>query len=241
MRRLVHVALAACAGGLAAVSLRTVGAEEAYEAGLAKAADARTDPAADLPGRVEAYEEAARRDPGESLYALRAAQIRLARARRRDGTVVREELAAAERLLAGAAAARPLDADVHAARARALTLLRDAAGAAAEARAAMSLAPWGLVVLDTAQSVGLWAWRAERDPGYLRLALTAGVRLDAWDRRESRRAFDVAFEAAGPELAADLAEATSGDAALRAFAAAAAARTRPEAAAALAGAGGDGR
>jgi hypothetical protein len=241
MRRLVHVALAACAGGLAAFSLRTVGAEQAFEDGLARAADAETDPAADLPGRVEAYEEAARLDPGESLYALRAAQIRLARARRLAGPAAREQLAAAERLLDGAAAARPLDADVHAARAVALRLRRDAAASVAEARAAILLAPWGLVALGTAQSVGLWAWRAERDPAYLRMALSAGARLDAWDRRESRRAFDDAFAAAGPSLAADLVEATAGEPALRAFAAASAARTRPEVAALVAGEGGDGR
>jgi hypothetical protein len=241
MRRLVHVALAACAGGLAAFSLRTVGAEDAYEQGLDKAADAETDPAADLPGRVEAYEEAARRDPGEALYALRAAQIRLSRARRLAGRAQREELAAAEALLASAVAARPLDADVHAARAIAALSRRDAATAAAEAREAVGLAPWGLVALGTAQKVGLSGWRSERDPAYLRMALAAGARLDAWDRRESRRAFDDAFAAAGPELAADLAEATAGDAALRAFAVSAAARTRPEAADAAAGDGGERR
>jgi len=228
IRRIVHVALAACAGGLAAASLRTVGAEDAFEAGLAKAADAETDPAADIPGRVEAYEEAARRDPGESLYALRAAQIRLSRARRR-GAAGRDDLAAAERLLAAAALARPLDADVHATHALALRLRRDAAAAAAEARAAVSLAPCGLVALETAQTVGLWAWRAERDPSYLRSALEAGARLDALGRgRETRRAFDAAFAAAGPELAADIAEATSGDDALRQFAESIAAPTNPE-------------
>ena len=241
MRPLVHVALAACAGGLAAASLRTVGAEEAFEAGLAKAADAETNPAADLPGRVEAYEEAVRRDPGESLYALRAAQIRLSRAGRLAGAARRDELAAAERLLDAASAARPLNADVHAVRALARLLRRDAKTAADEARAAMSLAPWGLLALDTAQSVGLAGWRAEQDPAYLRLALTAGMRLDPWDRRESRRAFDAAFEAAGPELAADLVEATAGDAALRAFAASSVGRTRPEVAAVVTAEGGDGR
>ena len=241
MRRIVHVALAACAGGLAALCLRTVGAEEAYERGLAKATDAETDPAADLPGRVEAYEEAARRDPGESLYALRAAQIRLGRARRLSGRAQREELAAADALLDSAVAARPLDADVHAARAIASLLRRDAAAAGAEARESMRLAPWGLVALGTAQVVGLSGWRTERDPAFLRMALEAGARLDAWDRRESRRAFDDAFAAAGPELAADLAEATAGDAALRTFAVSAAARTRPEAAAAAAGDAGERR
>lgn len=228
MRRIVHVALAACAGGLAAAALRTVGAEDAFEAGLAKAADAQTDPAADLPGRVEAYEEAARRDPGESLYALRAAQIRLSRARRR-GAAGREDLAAAERLLAAAVLARPLDADVHAALALALRQRGDAAAAAAEARKAVSLAPCGLVALETAQSVGLWAWRAERDPAYLRFAFESGVRLDVLGRgRESRRTFDAAFAAAGPELAADVAEATSGDDALRRFAESIVTRAEPE-------------
>lgn len=237
MRRLVHVALAACAGGLAAASLRTVGAEEAFEAGLSRATDVDTGPAADLPGRVESYEEAARRDPGESHYALRAAQVRLSRARRLSGPAAREELSAAERLLVAAADARPLDADVHATRALAWRLRRDAKSAAAEARMAMSLAPWGLVALDTALTVGLWGWRAERDPSHLRLALEAGARLDAWDRRESRRAFDDAFAAAGAELAGDLVEATAGDEALRAFAASSAARTRPDAAAVVGGGG----
>src|SRR5262245_21673890 len=218
MRRIVHVALAACAGGLAAASLRTLRAEEAFEAGLAKAADAHTDPAADLPGRLEAYEGAVRRDPGESQYALRAAQIRLSRARRR-GAAWREDLAAAEALLAAAVAARPLDADVHAARALALRLRRDAAGAAAEARTAVSLAPCGLVALETAQSVGLWGWRELRDPSYLRFAFEAGTRLHSMGRgREVRRTFDAAFAATGPELAADIAEATAADPALREFA-----------------------
>src|SRR5262245_46521593 len=145
MRRLALVALAACAGGLAAAALRTVSAEEAYEAGLAKAADVHTDPAADMPGRLEAYEEAARRDASESLYALRAAQIRLSRAIHADGGLVRAELAAAERLIASAGAARPLNADVHATRARAWMLRRVAPEAAREARTAISLAPQGLV------------------------------------------------------------------------------------------------
>src|SRR5262245_63275048 len=149
MRRIVHVALAACAGGLAAASLRTLRAEEAFEAGLAKAADAHTDPAADLPGRLEAYEGAVRRDPGESQYALRAAQIRLSRARRR-GAAWREDLAAAEALLAAAVAARPLDADVHAARALALRLRRAAPGAAPAPRPPAPPAPRGPPPLDPA-------------------------------------------------------------------------------------------
>ena len=45
--------------------------------GLARAGDTEVGPAADVPGRLEDYEEAMRRDPGEAQYALRAAQIRL--------------------------------------------------------------------------------------------------------------------------------------------------------------------
>src|SRR4051812_9230239 len=98
--------LIAAAGSLllAAAALRTVRAEAVYDfEGLQLASDPETSPAADLPGRLEAYEEAARRDPGEALYALRIAQIHLRRATARGASARRAELDAARDLLERAA------------------------------------------------------------------------------------------------------------------------------------------
>lgn len=228
----LHAARAAClAGGalLAAAALRTVHAEAAYEAGLALAPHEETPPFADVPGRLERYETALRRDPWEGLYALRAAQIRLRRPSARE-PAERERIDA---LLAHARALRPSDAEVHAEMGRAARAAGDPAAAAANARRALRLAPRGAPTLASSATLGLWAWRAASDPAHLRVALEAGASLreigsGAWGPR-----FREAFGRGGAGLAADVEEAAAGDPRLRAFAQEAARAANPALAAAL--------
>ena len=232
--RLLNVGVAAAALVVAAAALRTVHAELAYADGLAFAKDPHTSPAADLPGRLECYEEALRRDPGEALYALRAAQIRLFRAAPRGGPVDTAGLAPARDLLERAAAQRPLDSKIHATRAQLERAARNLRGAEREAWIAVRTAPRAPGPLTTALSVGLAAWRETGDPSYLRLALTGGHGLQRIDASNRLPVLAAAFAEAGPELAGDLLEATSGDAELRAYAADRVRPVRPAVADALA-------
>jgi len=87
--------------------------------------------------------------------------------------------------------------------------------------------------LTTALSVGLAGWREAGDPAALRLALTGARGLQRIDESNRTPVLETAFAQAGPELAADLIEATSGDAGLRAFAADRVRPVRPAAAEAL--------
>ena len=225
--RLAHLVAALGVALLAAAALRTLHAELAYVAGLARANDPQANPSADVDGRLADYEEAVRRDPGEALYRLRAAQIHLRRAGASLGAAQAEEVAAARELLGGAVRVRPLDAAVHATLAQADRFAGDPAAAVRSARLAVRLAPRAPGVLGTAISVGLWAWTSERDPSSLRLALAGGAGFASIGRTGIPEAFRTAFAQAGPDLAADLLEASAGDAALRAFAAEAVRPVRP--------------
>jgi hypothetical protein len=227
-------ALLAAAGAAlcAAAALRTAWAEWAYDReGLALGDDPEASPAADVPGRLEAFEEAARREPCEALYRLRAAQIRLRRVRR--GDVDRAELAAARASLAEAARLRPMDFRVRSTMARAARLADDPAAAVSEAAAALRLAPRAPGALYDAVAIDVWAWRRARDPAYLTAALRATRDLVSTGASNPTGALATAFASAGPDLAADLAQATSGDDSLRRVALEAARATRPEVAAAL--------
>src|SRR6185295_10487841 len=181
-------AAAAGAALLGAACLRSLHAEAAYEAGLALSGDPHQGPAHDLPGRLAWYEEAMERDPGDGLYALRAGQIRLARATPRGARPDLDELAAARGLLARAAALRPLDFRPRAELARAATTAGGAARAAVD--------------------VGLRAWRATGDVAGLRTALRGGVSLAAIGEPATAAApFARAFADADAGLAHDLSEA----------------------------------
>jgi len=228
--RAARIAAAVGAAALAAASLRTMHAEAAYETGLDASVDPRRSPALDLPGRLEAYEEAVRRDPGEELYVLRAGQVRLLRAVRRGGEIDGVELAAARGLLVRATELRPLDSRPRAQLARAARLAGDPDGAVAQARQAMALAPKAPGPMHVAVEIGLWAWRATGEPADLRTALAAGVALAGIGEESPDRAFAGAFAEARAGLAQDLVEATTGDAALAAYAVLAVRPVRPEAA-----------
>lgn len=232
--RLPLVVVAAGAALLASEAYVTFRAEESYERGLSMTTGSPANPVADVPGRLEAYEEAFRRDPGEALYARRAAQIRLARARRADGAADPGELDAAVTLLQRAAELRPVDGSIHVVLAQAYRMRRDADAAVRAAETAVRLAPRNPFTLRGAIATGLWAWRGSGSTGALRLALLSSAALVRIGESGATAAFGPAFEESGRPLAADLLEATLGDAALRSFAADLTRASHPEAAAALA-------
>ncbi len=231
--RLALVVLAACAGVLAALAYVTFRAEEAFERGLSLAPGPPANPVADVPGRLEAYEEALRRDPGEALYARRAAQVRLRRARRADGTIDRDELNAAMALLVRAAELRPIDGTTHALLAQAHRMGRDAGSAVHAARTAVRMAPRSSFTLRNAMTIGLWAWRAAGSVDSLRFALESSAALVRIGESRATAEFAVAFAEPARPLTADLMEATLGDPALRTFAAEVTRATHPEVAATL--------
>jgi hypothetical protein len=231
--RPARVVAAAGAALLAVSSLRTLSAETAYERGLDASVDPEESPALDLPGRLEHYEEAARRDPGEALYELRAGQVRLLRAARPGAAPDARELAAARASLERAAELRPLDYRPRAQLALASRIAGEPERAMHEARAAMAVGPRAPAALRTAVEVGLWAWSATGDASSLRTALVAGAALARLGESSAVRLFAPTFAAAGAGLAQDLVEATRDDAVLAAFAAAAARPVRPEAASVL--------
>ena len=176
---LARVAAALAALVLASFEARTWWAEQAYEAGI-YAVDPRTgepatdQPARDLPGRLEWYEEALARDPGEPLYALRAGQIRLHRATRRPPpTDARAELARARHLLGIALPGAPLDSHVHSALSHALMTTGDLDGVAWHSRAAAILGPRRISTLEPAAQRLVWAWRIRDDPSFLAGAIDA--------------------------------------------------------------------
>jgi len=226
--RIARVAATVLAVFLAAVSLRTLHAESAYESGLDVAVDPRRSPALDLPGRLDAYEEAMRRDPGEGLYALRAGQIRLLRAAKAAGGVDRVELETARERLRTAARLRPLDARPRAQLARAAQIADDPIEAVAFADAATTLGPRAPGPAWTAVDVGLWAWRAHGDVSALRAALRGGAILSRIGESRPTTPFARAFQRADAGLAQDLVEAVRGDASLAAFAVEATKDVRPD-------------
>jgi hypothetical protein len=226
--RVARVVAAAGACVLAAVSLRTMYAEAAYETGLDASVDPRGGPALDVPGRLEAYEEAIRRDPDEALYALRAGQIHLARAARREGGVDRTELAAARTLLRRAGELRPIDGRPRAQLAYAAMMAGDSEDALFQAQDARALAPRAPAAMRAAVDVGLAVWRDTGDTSALRTALAGGAALAGIGEATPDRAFIDAFARAGPHLAQDLVDATKEDPALAAYAADAARTVRPE-------------
>jgi hypothetical protein len=73
--------------------------------------------------------------------------------------------------------------------------------------------------LSAAFATGLAGWRETGDPSFLRLALEGARGTHRIDASNRLPALDIAFSETGPELAADLLEATSGDAELRRWAA----------------------
>ncbi len=160
---------------LAAVAARTVRAELAYGAGLAPHAD----PVRDVPGRLDAYEEAADLGPGNPLYALRAGQIRLMRAgRSREARTT--ELAAAEAWFRRAVALHPVEARARAGLAQVLLARGEPDAAARESARSFRLAPRSPGVIGRSGAMFVLEWRRTRDPAALRGALRcaeAGERI----------------------------------------------------------------
>ncbi len=166
--RLVAIAACALAAFFAWRAVGIVRAERAYEAGIALAIDR---PETDLPGRLEAYDEAGAIEPGDATYALRAAQIRLAR-------LVRAAPEARPALLEGARSdiqralrRAPLDPRVQAVAAQIAQVDGDVLVARERADAAAVLGPRHPGALATAVRVHLWAFRRAKDPEALVRAL----------------------------------------------------------------------
>ncbi len=140
-------------------------------------------PAEDVPGRLEAYEEALRRAPDTFLYLLRSGQIRLSRvaganaAKSGDASA---ELDVARQRLTRAATVHPLDARARISIAQVFLLDGDAVGALREARVALALGPRHPTVQVAAVRLGIDAWRRSGDPEALGLALDAGALRASW-------------------------------------------------------------
>lgn len=169
-RRSRIVAAAACA--LAALfawrALGVVRAERAYEAGIALAIDR---PETDLPGRLEAYDEAGGIEQGEATYALRAAQIRLARLVRAVPDQREALLEAARADLTRALKRAPLDPRIQVVAAQIAQVDGDVLVARERADAAAVLGPRHPGALAAAVRVHLWAFRRAKDPEALVRAL----------------------------------------------------------------------
>lgn len=149
-------------------AVEVVRAERAYEAGIALAIDR---PEMDLPGRLEAYDEAGRIEPGDATYALRAAQIRLARLVRATPEERAALLEGARADLARALQRAPLDPRVQVVAAQVAQVDGDVLVARERADAAAVLGPRHPGALAAAVRVHLWAYRRAKDPEALVRAL----------------------------------------------------------------------
>ena len=159
---------------LAARAAHRSHADSAYREGLGYTEF----PAEDVPGRLEAYEEALRRAPDTFLYLLRSGQIRLSRAAGAGDAGAELDLARSR--LARAATVHPLDARARISIAQALLLDGDAVRALSEARIALALGPRHPTVQVAAVRLGIDAWRRNGDQQALGLALDAGVLRASW-------------------------------------------------------------
>jgi tetratricopeptide (TPR) repeat protein len=217
--------LALAAVALVVAALPLLRAEWVY--GAARGFGTR--PSEDLPGRLEAYAEAARLDPREGAYRFRRGQILLDRARR-DAAFLPE----AESDLKAAAALRPIDPRVRSELAEVLLRRGDLQGARRESDIALRLGPRHRAVLARAVELRLRLWRVRRESEDLRAALSSVRTSDAIGDAQPARALARFVARSGPFVAADLLEATDGDPALRAFAARALAADYPDLARVLA-------
>lgn len=176
-RRAVRVAAAAAAVGLAVLQIRTWRAERAYERGI-WATDPRTGrpatdaPARDVPGRLEAYDEARSLDPSNPLYGLRAAQIEIARVARAPRDAARDErVSRVHDRLRDVLAAAPLEGRAHDALAHVFAENGDLDGAIDRTRRSVALAKRRPSTLEVAAHRFVWGWRRTWDPDILASAL----------------------------------------------------------------------
>ncbi len=210
-RRAVCLFLAVAAGALSARAVSVASVESVYRRGLGI-----TDkPAEDLPGRLEAYEEAGARAPHVFEYRLRSAQIRLGRAAG-GGAGAAADVERALQHAQAAVAAHPLDAVARSVLADALLLSGRADEARTEATRALRLGPMHPGAQGAVARLGLDTWAVRGDVAFLRLALDAGALLDASDpaaegRQARRRAERACARRPGGALP-DLLEAAGGDA-----------------------------
>ncbi len=138
---------------LASAAVRFLTAEISYGAGLGYG----TAPFRDLPGRLGHYEEAIRIDPDEPLYALRAGELLLERARR-DPAARGALLEAALAHLRRALVLDPIDARVRVGLAQALAAQGRLAESLEQAEVAVRLGPCWAGVLGAAAEIRLEAW-----------------------------------------------------------------------------------
>jgi len=145
-------------------------------------------PAEDVPGRLEAYDEAHRRAPGTFVYLLRSGQIHLARAA--AGAREEQHLTTAGERLREAVRIHPLDARARISLAQVLLLEGDASAAYESARVAASLGRRHPLVQLAGVRLGIEAWTRTGDIEGLALALDAELVRWSWrtvyQKQESR-------------------------------------------------------
>ena len=195
------------AGAVAYLAWQRAYADSAYREGLGY-----TDlPAEDVPGRLEAYEEAIRRAPDAFTYRLRAGQILQARAEGRTGGAA-SDLHAASLHLRAAVALHPLDARARAALSKQLLLEGDVDAALVEARRAFELGPRHPSAQVAAVRVAVLCWSAFDRIDGLATALELDEHRATWlgVTRPPQEAI-VALRAHADSALADLLEACAGD------------------------------
>lgn len=195
---------AAAAAGLAIGAGLRSHADAAYRQGLGFTEF----PAEDVPGRLEAYEEAVRRDPRRFVYRLRAGQIHLSRARD-DASATHAEAASTH--LQVAAAVHPLDARVHVALAQLAALQGDPDGALEALRRAVATGPRHPSVQAAAVRLALEIWSREGRVDALADALDHDALRVSWNTEAARlRVVEATLRRRRDSAVGDLLEACAG-------------------------------
>jgi tetratricopeptide (TPR) repeat protein len=199
-----RVLAAAAAAALAVVAGLRAHADAAYRQGLGYTAF----PAEDVPGRLEAYEEAVRRSPRRFVYRLRAGQIHLARARDDDDAHHRE---AASEHLRVAVAVHPMDARVHVALAQLAVLEGDPDRALDALRRGVATGPRHPAVQEAAVRIALEIWSQEGRVDALADALDHDALRVGWNDAAPRlRVIDATLRQRRDRAVGDLLEACAG-------------------------------
>ncbi len=208
MRRAWLLVVAAAALALAFEGARIAWSDAKYRGVL----DAGDTPVRDVPGRLEAFEEATRRRPGEFTYSLRSGQLRLVRHVAGDGAA--HELADATAHLQHAVEVHPLDPRGRIALARALGLADDSAGMVREVARAVLLGPRHGNVLREATALLTTEWRRTGLPDLLAWALEIEAERAAWSAQGPSRTAGGILAARGDQAQGDVVWAANGRAPL---------------------------
>jgi tetratricopeptide (TPR) repeat protein len=202
VRRLADAAAAALALVLVAQAVPALRAEYVYGSALGYARPA-TD---DLPGRLAAYEEAARIDPGEAVYHLRSGELRLRRAKSQPGAR-RDQIDAALEHFRNAVRLNPLDARSRNGLAQALAARGESEAALEQVAASVRLGPSMKGVMARAIQTYLDAWERTGDGALLREALRLTRRVSELDEGYGRMLAGLALRRSARDVQGDALEA----------------------------------